>query len=65
VLVFAADLEKVEEVGAAGVYLDEVFIWMRDGGGEICDEEVEGAGDVLGYLDGFHGDDDMEDGWGG
>ena len=54
-LVFAADLEEVEEVGATGVDLDKIFVWMGGGGGEIRDEEVEGAGDVLGYLNGFHG----------
>ena len=55
VLVFAADLEEVEEVGAAGADLDEVFGGVGEGGWEGGDRQVEGAGDVVGYLDGFHG----------
>lgn len=55
VLVFAADLEEVEEIGAAGADLDEVFVGMREWSWEVRDGEVEGPGYVGGYLDGFHG----------
>jgi hypothetical protein len=40
VLVFALDLEDVEEVCAGGVDLDEVFVGGRGGGWDIGDCEV-------------------------
>lgn len=55
VLVFAADLEQVEEVGAAGADLDEVVVRVGLGGWESADCEVEGPGDIRGYLNGPHG----------
>ena len=54
-LVFAADLEEVEEIGAAGVDADQIFVWAWGGGGEGGDEKVGGGGDVGGHLDGAHG----------
>lgn len=45
-LVFAADLEQVEEVGCGGVDGDEVFVW---GGGRVGDG---GYGQVVGALGG-------------
>jgi hypothetical protein len=45
-LVFAADLEEVEEVGAAGADLDEVVVRVWLGVGQGADFEVEGPGDV-------------------
>lgn len=42
-LVFAADLEEVEEVRCAGVDGDEVLGWGGGGGGEGGDGEVGGA----------------------
>jgi hypothetical protein len=43
VLVFALDLEDVEEVGACGVDFDEVFVRCWGGGGQVGYFEVEGA----------------------
>ena len=43
VLVFAADLEEVEEVGCGCVDGDEVFVWRGRGCGEGGDGEVGGA----------------------
>jgi hypothetical protein len=43
VLVFAADLEEVEEVGGRGVDGDKVFGGFGGGGGEVEDFEVFGA----------------------
>ena len=40
VLVFAADLEEVEEVGCGCVDGDEVFVWRGRGCGEGGDGEV-------------------------
>lgn len=37
VLVFALDLEDVEEVCAGGVDFDEVFVWAGGGRGYCCD----------------------------
>lgn len=42
-LVFALDLENVEEIGACGVDFDEVFVWCWGGGGQVGYFEVEGA----------------------
>jgi hypothetical protein len=47
VLVFAADLEQVKEVGGRGVDGDEVFIGFGDGREEVEDFEVLGALGVL------------------
>jgi hypothetical protein len=47
VLVFAADLEQVKEVGGRGVDGDEVFVGFGDGRGEVEDFEVFGALGVL------------------
>lgn len=35
VLVFALDLENVEEVGGGSVDLDDIFIWFRPGIGKV------------------------------
>ena len=43
VLVFAADLEEVEEVGCGGVDGDEVFVWLWGWVGEGGYFEVVGA----------------------
>jgi hypothetical protein len=43
VLVFALDLQQVEEVCAGGVDFDEVFVWCGRGGWEVVDFEVERA----------------------
>jgi hypothetical protein len=43
VLVFAADLEQVEEVGGRGVDGDEVLSGFGVGRGEVEDFEVFGA----------------------
>ena len=40
VLVFAADLEEVEEVCAAGVHGDGVLLWTGLGGGDLGYLEV-------------------------
>lgn len=45
-LVLAADLEEVEEIGAAGVDADEVFVGAWEGGGEGGYGEGGGRGDV-------------------
>lgn len=42
-LVFALDLEDVEEVGAGGVDLNEVFVWRWAGGGDFGDGEITRA----------------------
>ena len=42
VLVFAADLEQVEEVGGGGVDGEEVLCWRGRRGGEGGDQEVGG-----------------------
>lgn len=39
-LVFAADLEDVEEVGRSGVDGDEVLVWFGLGVGEVGDLEL-------------------------
>lgn len=49
VLVFAPDLEEVEEVGCRSVDGDEVLVGAGDGGGEGSYGEVVGA---LGGLEG-------------
>lgn len=54
-LVLAADLEKVEEVSAAGVDLDEVLILVGRGCRKGGCSEIERSGDVRGYLNGSHG----------
>ena len=53
-LIFAANLEEVEEVGGGCVDGDEILIWLRGGVGEGADSEVAGAGHVGFYLDGAH-----------
>lgn len=42
-LVFALDLEEVEEVGSSGMDFDEVVVWRRRGSRQLCDFEVEGT----------------------
>lgn len=42
-LVFALDLQDVEEVGCGGVDLDEVVIALGDGIREVLDLELAGA----------------------
>ncbi len=53
-LVFAANLEEVEEVGGGCVDGDEVLVWLGGGVWEGADSEVAGAGYVGFYLDGAH-----------
>lgn len=55
VLVFASDLEQVEEVGPARGDLDEIFVGGGRGRGKVDDTEIAGAGDVGGDLNGTHG----------
>lgn len=43
VLVFALDLEDVEEVGGCRVDLDEVFVWLRDWVRDLSDFELRRA----------------------
>jgi hypothetical protein len=45
-LIFAADLEQVEEVCGGGVDGDEVFVWFGRWCGEVEDFEVFGALEV-------------------
>jgi hypothetical protein len=40
VLVFPLDLEDVKEVGTGGLDLDQVFIWLGYGVGEVGDPEL-------------------------
>lgn len=54
VLVFALDLENVEEVGAARADLDQVFVRVRGGRGNCGDGELLRSRDILTDLDGFH-----------
>lgn len=42
-LVFALDLEQVEEIGAGGVDFNQVIIGGRTGSGKIGDGEVKGS----------------------
>lgn len=42
-LVFALNLEQVEEIGAGGVDFNQVIIRGRTGSGKICDGEVKGC----------------------
>ena len=53
-LIFAANLEEIEEVGGGCMDGDEVLIWLRGGIWEGTDSEVAGAGHVGFYLDGAH-----------
>ena len=43
VLVFALDLEYVEEIRAGGVDFNKVFVCCWLGGGQVCYFQVEGA----------------------
>jgi len=49
-LVLAADLEKVEEIGAAGMDLDKVFGRIGRWCWEVDGDKVEWSGDIGGYL---------------
>ena len=42
-LVFALNLEQVEEIGAGGVDFNQVVIGGRTGSGKIGDGEVKGS----------------------
>lgn len=42
-LIFAADLKEVEEVGGSCVDGDEVLIWLGSGVWEGADSEIAGA----------------------
>ena len=42
-LVFALNLEQVEEIGAGGVDFNQVIIRGRTGSGKIGDGEVKGS----------------------
>ena len=42
-LIFAADLEEVEEIGGRCVDGDEVLGWLRSGIWEGADSEIAGA----------------------
>lgn len=53
-LIFAANLEEVEEVGGGCVDSDEVLVWLGGGVREGADSEVAGAGHVGFYLDSAH-----------
>lgn len=54
-LVFALNLEEIEEVCATGVDLDQVLRRMRRRSGQGRYGEVLRSGDILRDLDGFHG----------
>lgn len=53
-LVLSLDLEKVEEVCATGVDLNQVFVWTRLRSGKGGDGELFRARHIVRYLDGFH-----------
>ena len=53
-LIFATNLEKVEEVSGGCLDGDEVLIWLRGGVGKGADSEVAGTGHVGFHLDGAH-----------
>ena len=53
-LVLAADLEKIEEVSAAGVDFDQILVLVRRGCRKGGCSEIERTGDVRGYLNGSH-----------
>ena len=53
-LVLAADLEEVEEVGGASMDLYQVSVLVRGWGRKGGYGEVKRSGDVRGYLYGSH-----------
>ena len=53
-LIFAPNLEEVEEVGGGCVDGDEVLVWLGGRVWEGADSEVAGAGHVGFYLNGAH-----------